>query len=213
MRINKHIILSALALLPIAGCIDDQAADEIDLMAGDEAVDETVEAIDGATPYFGCLFGPNPPSPPDVFIDLSSSQSQSENGTPAGSGNCKKFTVELDEASEFTARIFYPVVPPIFNATTCAAQKLKVAYYVPDEVNGGFDLASQTKSGAWNAFQNTCTLPQVSYESETVTVGQPPLQIRRRVVHRPLVVIVQAESGTSSALPVRVTGTYDGTPN
>lgn len=201
MNRTTKLILTALTLLPLAGCLDEEGVD-------DEIPETTAEAR--------CT--PNSVQSSDTYVDLSPDETVAVSGTPDGTLSCAAFVVSYNAVNEVRARIRYGTAyAPVFTQATCAAQQIRMQLWTENPfVTGGFSPIVGTRksaSGTWLSLTNTCLQPSVSYES-----GNYPSEVlggtgEFRTVHRDVRLQVETLNNTTSMIPVTVTGTYDSALN
>ncbi len=175
----QSILFTALTLLPIAGCVDQTE--------GQEGVDEelNLETKESAI----CFYNTTAPVAADYQWNLNSGTPYVFQINSYGSSSCRRVTVGYFNAAEAKVKVNYTGIQPVFNASNCGDVSVTGRFWYFD--NGAWTrIGSSTDTGTWTGFN--CVLPEVSY------IGS--------IIRDEIRVEITTEWGSSTQLPVRVTG-------
>lgn len=193
MKISK-LMFSALVLLPLAGCLDEE-----------EGIEDELPETTAAASCSGV-------QPSDVSVSLDPHETYAVSGTPDGSSSCAAFSVSYDYVNEVKAQIKYGTYAPVFNPLTCAAQRITMQLWTTqNSLSGWTPIPGSQKSshGTWISLTGTCLQPSVSYESGNDSIQVLGEQLPIRIIHQDVRVQVETSGVSSNKLPVKVTGTHD----
>jgi hypothetical protein len=175
----QALAFTALTLLPLTGCLDQDGLDPSDLDDADLGVVES--AI--------CLWNTVAPLTADTTWDLNNGSPKSFQFNTYGSASCRRVIVGYENASDASAKVHYTGIQPIFTASNCGDVTVRGRFWYFD--NGAWTfIGTRTDTGTWTGFG--CVLPEVSY------VGS--------IIRDEIRVEITTEWNTSDQLPVRTTG-------
>lgn len=176
----QSLVFTAFTLFPLTACVDQNEADP-------GAIEENEHL--GVTESALCFYNSNAPVTADYSWDLNTSSPKVFQINSYGNINCRRVTVGFDNAAEAAVKINYSGVSPVWTASNCGNVTVHGRFWYFD--NGAWTLVgTRTDTGTWTGFN--CLLPEVSYTGS--------------IIRDEIRVEITTEWGTSTELPVRVTG-------
>lgn len=174
------IVFTALTLLPLTACLDE---------SNQEALEEEGTTY-GVNESALCFYNVNAPVSADYDWNLNVSSPKVFQVNTYGNANCRRVTVGYFNAAEAAVKVNYTGgIQPVFTAANCGDVTVRGRFWYFD--NGAWTYVGQrSDTGTWNGF--ACILPEVSYTGS--------------IIRDEIRVEITTEWGSSTQLPVRVTG-------